>query len=271
MRLIMIGRAVPPPPAMAPSTHLLPVASKALASSATAAASPPEVHQWVTSRSARTEPRDPRVAYLHERGFPFATHGRTEMGLVHPYFDFDNERYAEVAVDRLVRCGRKRLALLAPPTRYTYARHMNAGFQRGVERNDVTDVPLRTIDTDSSEAEIHAEISRVMAGPRYPDGFVCGSAQAAITVVVAAESAGRVIGRDFDVAVKESFGLMKKFRAPIEVVHENFRSAGASLAHAVLSTIEGAPPDGLQTLEVPEEDVASQVAPIGGLGRPAPA
>ena len=51
MRLIMIGRAVLPPPAMAPSTHLLPVASKALANSATAAASPPDVHQWVTSRS----------------------------------------------------------------------------------------------------------------------------------------------------------------------------------------------------------------------------
>ena len=42
---IMIGRAVPPEPAIAPSTHLLPVASNALASSATAAASPPDVHQ----------------------------------------------------------------------------------------------------------------------------------------------------------------------------------------------------------------------------------
>src|SRR3546814_19292416 len=52
MRLIMIGRAVLPPPAMAPSTHLLPVALNALANSATAAASPPEVHQCVTYRSA---------------------------------------------------------------------------------------------------------------------------------------------------------------------------------------------------------------------------
>ena len=51
MRLIMIGRAVPPEPAIAPSTQWLPVASKALANSATAAASPPDVHQWVTSRS----------------------------------------------------------------------------------------------------------------------------------------------------------------------------------------------------------------------------
>ena len=40
-----------PEPAIAPSTHLLPVASNALANSATAAASPPEVHQCVTSRS----------------------------------------------------------------------------------------------------------------------------------------------------------------------------------------------------------------------------
>jgi hypothetical protein len=34
-------------------------------------------------------------------------------------------------------------------------------------------------------------------------------------------------------------------------VHEDFRSAGAALARAVLSTIDGAPPEGLQTLEVP--------------------
>jgi LacI family transcriptional regulator len=200
---------------------------------------------------SRTEPRDPRARYLHERGFPFATHGRTEMGLEHPYFDFDNARYGEIAVDRLARRGRGRLALLAPPMTYTYARHMTAGYLRGLERNDLVDVPIHTVDTDSSEAEIGAAIGRMMAGPRFPDGIVCGCAAAAIAAVVAAEGAGRVIGRDFDVAVKESFGLMQKFRAPIEVVHEDFRSAGAALARAVLSTIDGAPPEGLQTLEVP--------------------
>ena len=51
MRLIMTGRAVSPDPAIAPSTQWLPVALNALANSATAAASPPDVHQWVTSRS----------------------------------------------------------------------------------------------------------------------------------------------------------------------------------------------------------------------------
>src|SRR5882757_6700742 len=51
MRLTMTGRAVSPDPGMAPSTQWLPVALNALANSATAAASPPDVHQWVTSRS----------------------------------------------------------------------------------------------------------------------------------------------------------------------------------------------------------------------------
>src|SRR4051812_14952910 len=50
-RLTMTGRAVSPAPAIAPSTQWLPVALNALANSATAAASPPDVHQWVTSRS----------------------------------------------------------------------------------------------------------------------------------------------------------------------------------------------------------------------------
>ena len=39
------------PPAMAASTQVCPVASKALANSLTAAASPPDVHQCMTSNS----------------------------------------------------------------------------------------------------------------------------------------------------------------------------------------------------------------------------
>jgi hypothetical protein len=47
----MMGRAVPPEPAIAPSSHVLPVAFHASANLDTAAASPPDVHQCVTSSS----------------------------------------------------------------------------------------------------------------------------------------------------------------------------------------------------------------------------
>ncbi|MEL6103871.1 MAG: LacI family DNA-binding transcriptional regulator, partial [Pseudomonadota bacterium] len=42
----------------------------------------------------QTEYRDTRIRYLMERGFPFATHGRSMWSKRHAYFDFDNEAFA---------------------------------------------------------------------------------------------------------------------------------------------------------------------------------
>src|SRR5438105_2583941 len=59
-----------------------------------------------------TRPHDERAQYLIDRKFPFITHGRTEIGEAHPFYDFDNERFTAAAVKRLHERGRKRLALL---------------------------------------------------------------------------------------------------------------------------------------------------------------
>jgi hypothetical protein len=73
MRLMNTGRAVLPPPAIAPSIHLLPVALNALANSATATDSPPDVHQCVTSRSVaeatETPPSTVAAARLYGSAF----------------------------------------------------------------------------------------------------------------------------------------------------------------------------------------------------------
>lgn len=201
---------------------------------------------------SRTEPQDARVGYLHQRGFPFVTHGRTEMGIEHAYFDFDNARYGEVAAERLIARGRRRLALLGPPANLTFSRHMAWGFQRVIERHDLSEVPIRGVTTDSSHEAIQAEVGALMVSRRRPDGLVCGSASAAISAITAAEGKGLVIGRDFDVVVKESFNIMRQFRRDIDVVHEDFRRAGLGLAEAVVRTIGGTAASELQTLEVPE-------------------
>jgi LacI family transcriptional regulator len=175
------------------------------------------------------------------------------MGIEHAWFDFDNERYADLAVERLAARGRSRLALLGPPARLTYARHTETGFRRAVERLDLVDVPLRGVTIDDPHEAIRAQVERLMRSSRRPDGIVASSASAAIAAVAGAEDAGYVIGRDIDVAVKESFDLMQKFRRDIIVVHENFRLAGMGLARAVVGLIEGRPIRELQTLDSPRE------------------
>lgn len=200
---------------------------------------------------ARIEPEDARVRFLSERGVPFATHGRTAMGIEHPYFDFDNEAYAESAVCRLESLGRRCLALIAPPPHLTYARHMAAGFDRGVRRLGLDRVPVDAIDTDSPHELIQAEVSRLMERDDRPDGFVCGSAVAALSVTAGAEALGLVLGRDFDVVVKESSNLFRKFRPAIETAHEDFRAAGRWLAEAIVGRIEGTADAGIHFLDVP--------------------
>lgn len=200
---------------------------------------------------ARIEPDDARVRFLTERGVPFVTHGRTDMGIDHPYFDFDNDAYAEAAVRRLASLDRRRLMLLPPPPHLTYARHMTAGFYRGIELLGLEEVPAGVVDTDSPHELIQAEVSRIIESGRRPDGFVCGSAMAALAATAGAEALDYVLGRDFDVAVKESSSLFRKFRPAIETAHEDFRAAGRWLAQAIVGRIEGTVAASDHFLDVP--------------------
>lgn len=60
-------------------------------------------------------PNDPRVAYLMEKQFPFATHGRSNWLEQHAYYDFDNEAFARLGIEELVKRGRKSILMIAPP------------------------------------------------------------------------------------------------------------------------------------------------------------
>jgi LacI family transcriptional regulator len=201
---------------------------------------------------SRTEPDDPRVRYMVERGFPFATHGRTDMGLAHPFHDFDNFAYARQAARALIAAGRRRLALLAPPPALTYHRHMRDGFHEGVLEGGATEVPFNAVTLDSPIAEIKTRSAALMRRPNRPDGIVSGSGGAAFAIVAGIEEAGLLLGRDVDLVSKQSSRLLHWFRPQIFTVDEDIKLAGRELARAVLKRIEGADAGSLQTLSVPD-------------------
>ncbi len=200
---------------------------------------------------SRTEPNDARVRYLEERGFAFATHGRTDMGISHPWFDYDNERYAQIAVDALVARGRRSLALLPPPAHLTYFRHTTAGFIAASGRHGVSGVVIADVTTDASHAAMQAAVRSLMSKPRRPDGLVCSSPASAIAAIVGAEAAGLHIGADFDLVSKDSSNLMKTFRPGVVVVGEDFAEAGRALAAAIQRRMSGDDPGAIQLLSVP--------------------
>ncbi|WP_245411855.1 LacI family transcriptional regulator [Phyllobacterium leguminum] len=197
---------------------------------------------------SRMEPDDARVRYLTEHNVPFATHGRTDMGIEHPFHDFDNYSFARDVAMRLAERGRKRLAIVTPPAHLTYYRHMVKGFFDGVRTSGGTGTILPGVDIDTPLELLRRQVEAVMRHADHPDGIICGSSAATIATVTGLESAGLRLGLDVDVASKQSFDILPWFRPELIVVNESFQLAGRKLAEAVLARIAGVDPGKLQSI-----------------------
>jgi LacI family transcriptional regulator len=199
----------------------------------------------------QTQPDDPRVRYLAEHGFPFVTHGRTNMGINHPYFDFDNEEFGRIGVRELVKRGRKRLLLIPPPRAHSYAGHMITGFADEAALLGVTFEVSDTVNSDSGGTAVEAAVMARMARDPKIDGIVCGSTTAAMAAVAGSEGMGLKINKDFDLVSKEAISFLHRFRRGIIVVKEDVGQAGNFIARALMAAIERRAPELGQFLERP--------------------
>jgi LacI family transcriptional regulator len=198
------------------------------------------------------EPRDPRVAYLIERNFPFATHGRTEW--MHPYADFDNRTYAEIAVAMMARRGRRRIALLRPTFSHAYSIHLYQGASDACQRLGLELLVVEGATSDDPSGHVERVMPRYLAGPDRCDGFILPAAAATMATVTAAEHLGLVVGRDIDIAAKEAVPFLRRFRKEILTLREDVNSAGSFLAQALMARIARPKDPPMQRLDVPTLD-----------------
>lgn len=199
----------------------------------------------------QTKPDDSRIHYMAERGFPFATHGRSDMDVDHPYFDYDNESFGRIAVTALAALGRKRIFMIAPPRNHMYSRHMITGALQESAARGLTFEVAESCTSDSSANDIEEAIARRMSQSPRPDGLISGSTTGAMAAVTGAERSGLKIGKDFDLASKEAIGFLHRFRPEIIVGKEDVARAGHFLARAVMAAIEGRAPELAQDLQIP--------------------
>ena len=200
---------------------------------------------------SRTEPEDERVRLLTGSGLPFVTHGRTAMGIIHPFHDFDNEAYAYGAVERLAARGRRRIALLQPPPTLTFHAHTRSGFEKALRDFGAREIPL-PVTIDTPLAEIRDSLAALMRGPEAPDGIISLAASAAIAARAGIEDAGRRLGRDVDMVAKQSADILNWVVPDVIAAREDVPQAGRALARALVARIDGAAAEELQSLSQPE-------------------
>ena len=199
------------------------------------------------------EPEDPRLAYLLDKGFPFAAHGRSVWRDRHPWADFDNEAFGRLAVGALAEKGRSNLLLIGPPLAQNYG----ADFRRGATER-AAELGLRLhrdarITSDSPHDDVARFVHDAVTSDPTIDGIVCGSTNATIATFAGMEKAGFDVGVDIDVCAKEPAPFLKLIRERTLVVLEDVPRAGRFLAEAAMQAIRSPQEPPLQWLEVPTD------------------
>ncbi|MCG3268673.1 LacI family transcriptional regulator [Yoonia sp. I 8.24] len=199
----------------------------------------------------QVQPQDPRIAYLMEKHFPFATHGRSDWAERHPYYDFDNSAFGELAVHELAGRGRKNVLLIAPPAAHAYAQHMIYGTRKGAAECGINVMLADPVTSDTQIDDIVDYVVTTLRTHPEIDAIMTASTSSAMAAVAGLEKTGAKVGREIDVSTKEAVPFLKLFRADILTTTEKVGAAGEFLARAAIQAIRSPLTTPMQHLEVP--------------------
>jgi LacI family transcriptional regulator len=187
---------------------------------------------------SRTSPIDERVRYLMEQGFPFVSHGRTNFGTPHSYVDFDNERFAELAVARLAERGARKICMILPPDWLTFHQHLKTGMIRSAHKHGLEHVFAEGVTLDSSLDEINAWAMKVASEHDRPDAFIFVGEASYFAALRAFRKCGLSRSVDFEVVVKRNSDLINQIDEGVDVIFEDIRKAGQKLGEFILSQMD---------------------------------
>ncbi len=205
---------------------------------------------------AHTMPQDERAHYLIEHNVPFVTHGRTAIKH-HAYVDFDNYAMTKLSVERLVRKGRRRIAMIPATPHLTCASHFVDGFRDGIRETGVEGFFVPDLYLNDDPATFRAAGRRLVETRPVPDGIVCGIETATIGLLAGLQDGGLVVGQDIDVIAKSTSDILDYLTPPINSFHEDLVLAGETLARFLIKRVHGVPAEELQAVDAPRLCVRS--------------
>ena len=145
---------------------------------------------------------DPRIDYLSKVGFPFATFGRSSSGgKTYPSIDHDFAGASGEAVDRLVRLGHERIAVISPSPGFNFAHLFRQGYRAAVKRNGLAVDPRLVLTGDISEAGGYAATKALIAAGNRPSAIIFNNDAMALGACRALGDLGLEPGPDVAVIV----------------------------------------------------------------------
>ena len=202
---------------------------------------------------ARTRVDDSRIDYLLEAGFPFIAYGRTSRSDEHPWFDFDNALGTELAMQRLLGFGHRRIAYVQAPQALSFAAQRFDGYRRGLQQAGLAERAEWVVPCGMSRRAGFDAMHHLLALPQRPSAVIVDNNLAGIGAVRALLDAGVALGRDMSVIVYDGVPEDNLLPAPAvtSIEQPTPHRAGELLADLMLKVQQRLPLPDLQVLWKP--------------------
>ena len=189
---------------------------------------------------ARTRRDDPRIRYLLDRSTPFVAHGRCEDPRPHAFVDIDGVAACQMATERLISLGHRRIALINAAPHYMFAHHREQGWQAALAAADLPRGPVRH--GEPSEEAGFTLMRALLAEREPPTAVLCATDRLAVGALHAASQAGLRIGRDISLIGYDDLPMAGCTDPPLTTIEQPIARAGARMVQMLVELLGGADP-----------------------------
>jgi LacI family transcriptional regulator len=187
----------------------------------------------------RTRINDVRIAYLLERGFPFAAFGRTQVEGTFACVDVDGEQGVFDAAEYLIELGHRDIAFLSPPDELMFATYRRSGFYRAMETHELVVQEAWDASGDLTERGGYAAASRLLAGSKHPTAIIAGNDLMALGVMRAAREHGLTVGRDLSVIGFDDITVAEHAHPPLTTTSQPIYDIGRQVCRMLIRVLSG--------------------------------
>jgi DNA-binding LacI/PurR family transcriptional regulator len=184
---------------------------------------------------------DPLPRLLLDAGIPTVVGGRPQRSLPGlAYVDVDNVGGAQLAAERLLTAGRRRIATIAGPQDMTAGNDRLGGYRRALTAagRKADRVAYGEFTRESGERAMTTLLHR------YPDldGVFAANDLMAIGALKVLRAAGRRVPEDVSVVGYDDIEMAKHTEPPLTTVHQPVVDQARTMTELLLTQVGGDPP-----------------------------
>jgi len=184
-----------------------------------------------------TQHHDKRVELLNKANIPFIALGRSGTDDRHPWIDLDFEGVANLAVDRLVEHGHRRIALGIPRSGINLGLVFRDAYKAALQRHGIPFDPDLVIRASSSEQGGYQIADELLKLKQRPTAVLLNYELMAIGLYRRLYDAGVQPGRDIAVVGFREEPQARFLTPTLTCFRLELRDLGVALAESLLATL----------------------------------